>query len=133
MVSKEDEISIKVDIHLKDPDKEVSRSSNHAHFPGFVPGFWRRKLFTFFVFQNIVLCLEDRDGDELILVLSGYYKLLTDRDLEVIREKNQFSQQNGEFALLSLLALSNLWKINGPSVGKQGRKPCLKTVACTLS
>lgn len=47
--------------------------------------------------QNIVLSLEDRDAEELILVLRGYYQLLANRELEIVRQKTPFSQQIGKF------------------------------------
>ena len=46
--------------------------------------------------QNIILSLEDRDAEELILVLCGYYRLLTDRELEVIQEKSRWSEEQGK-------------------------------------
>lgn len=46
-----------------------------------------------FFFQKLALTLEDRDGEELILVLCGYYKLLTERDLEVIQDHSILQQQ----------------------------------------
>ena len=48
-------------------------------------------------FQNIILSLEDRDAEELILVLCGYYRLLTDRELEIIQEKSRWSEEQGKF------------------------------------
>jgi hypothetical protein len=39
--------------------------------------------------------LEDRDAEELILVLCGYYRLLTDRELEIIQEKSRWSEEQG--------------------------------------
>ena len=33
------------------------------------------------MFQNLVLTLEDRDAEEFVLVLQGYFSLLTERDL----------------------------------------------------
>jgi len=66
LVSKEDEISQKVDIELRDPEKE-----------------------------NIVLSLEDRDAEELVLVLSGYHRLLAgargQEELNVVRQKSEFN------------------------------------------
>ena len=47
-------------------------------------------------FQNIILSLEDRDAEELILVLCGYYRLLTDRELEIIQEKSRWSEEQGK-------------------------------------
>ena len=46
--------------------------------------------------QNILLTLEDRDAEELILVLCGYHKLLTERDLEVIQDTTILQQQEEE-------------------------------------
>jgi hypothetical protein len=40
--------------------------------------------------QNIILSLEVRDSEELILVLCGYHKLLTERDLEVIQDSKTY-------------------------------------------
>jgi hypothetical protein len=34
--------------------------------------------------QSLVLLLEERDAEELVLVLQGYYLLLTDRTLSVL-------------------------------------------------
>ena len=36
--------------------------------------------------------MEDRDGEELILVLCGYYKLLSERDLEVVQDNSILQQ-----------------------------------------
>ena len=44
--------------------------------------------------QNISLSLEDRDAEELILVLCGYHRLLTERDLEVIEDKPEVEDDN---------------------------------------
>jgi len=55
---REDHVSQKIYIQLKNPEKE-----------------------------NIVLTLETRDSNELILVLSGYYRLLCLRDLEIERDE----------------------------------------------
>ena len=52
---------------------------------------------TTLLFQNIILSLEDRDAEELILVLCGYYRLLTDRELEIIQEKSRWSEEQGKF------------------------------------
>ena len=52
--------------------------------------------------QNIILSLEDRDAEELILVLCGYYRLLTDRELEIIQEKSRWSEEQGKFFLSML-------------------------------
>ena len=47
--------------------------------------------------QNIVLSLEDRDADELVLVLTGYHRLLTSggggsqEELNVVRQKSEFN------------------------------------------
>ena len=49
-----------------------------------------------FFFQNIVLSLEDRDAEELILVLCGYHKLLTERELDVIQDTAILQQQEEE-------------------------------------
>lgn len=35
------------------------------------------------MFQNLVFVLEDRDSEELILVLEGYVSLLTERELTI--------------------------------------------------
>ena len=50
--------------------------------------------------QNIILSLEDRDAEELILVLCGYYRLLTDRELEIIQEKSRWSEEQGKSFLI---------------------------------
>ncbi|XP_047475444.1 uncharacterized protein LOC125029539 isoform X2 [Penaeus chinensis] len=64
-VSREDELSCRVELSLKDPDKE-----------------------------NLVVSLEDRDAEELVLVLQGYYRLLTENPLAVthIRDRNSVDQ-----------------------------------------
>ena len=49
-----------------------------------------------YLLQNILLTLEDRDAEELILVLCGYHKLLTERDLEVIQDTTILQQQEEE-------------------------------------
>jgi hypothetical protein len=90
IVSKEDDLSKKVEITLKDPDKEVYTLDSCL----------RRSFKKNVALQNIVLSLEDRDADELILVLAGYYKLLTDTEIEVVHEQTEFSQTQGKKALL---------------------------------
>lgn len=44
--------------------------------------------------QNLVVSLEDRDAEELVLVLQGYYRLLTENPLAVthIRDRNSVDQ-----------------------------------------
>ena len=54
------------------------------------------------VFQRIVLTLEDRDCEELVLVLCGYYRLLTESHLEVTQEKSRWTEEQGEFSSFSL-------------------------------
>ncbi|KAK8738768.1 hypothetical protein OTU49_003663 [Cherax quadricarinatus] len=61
-VSREDELSYRVEISLKDPDKE-----------------------------NLLLSLEDRDAEELVLVLQGYYRLLTDNPLPVTHVRDRYA------------------------------------------
>uniref|UniRef100_T1IM84 FERM domain-containing protein n=1 Tax=Strigamia maritima TaxID=126957 RepID=T1IM84_STRMM len=41
---------------------------------------------------NIVLNLEDRDAEELVLLLQGYYHLLTDKELPVHQEKDRWAE-----------------------------------------
>jgi hypothetical protein len=64
-------------------------------------------LISFFLPQNIVLSLEDRDAEELVIVLCGYHRLLSaatasDADsadaeeLNVVRQKTEFTQELGE-------------------------------------
>lgn len=61
-VSREDELSYRVEISLKDPDKE-----------------------------NLLLSLEDRDAEELVLVLQGYYRLLTESPLPVAHIRDRYA------------------------------------------
>ena len=42
------------------------------------------------------MSLEDRDAEELILVLCGYHKLLTERELDVIQDTAILQQQEEE-------------------------------------
>ena len=46
--------------------------------------------------QNIQLTLEDRDAEELILVLCGYHKLITERELDVVQDTTILQQQEEE-------------------------------------
>jgi len=46
-----------------------------------------------FLLQKLSLTLEDRDASELILVLVGYHKLLTERDLELIQDNSILQEQ----------------------------------------
>ena len=71
-VRREDELTQYVEIRLKDPDKET-----------------------------LLLSLEERDSEEIILVLRGYHKLATDRVLPVHRERSRWTQDSGE--ILSFL------------------------------
>ncbi len=50
-------------------------------------------IFLFTHLQKLSLTLEDRDAEELILVLVGYHKLLTERDLELIQDNSILQQQ----------------------------------------
>ena len=63
-VSREDEVNRRVDIQLKDPDKE-----------------------------SLVLVLEERDAEEFVLVLQGYFSLITDRNLPVNHIKSSSDEQ----------------------------------------
>ncbi|XP_045121311.1 uncharacterized protein LOC123510326 isoform X6 [Portunus trituberculatus] len=59
-VSREDELSYRVELSLKDPDKE-----------------------------NLLLSLEERDAEELVLVLQGYYRLLTENPLPLTHARDR--------------------------------------------
>jgi hypothetical protein len=48
------------------------------------------------VLQPLVLLLEERDAEELVLVLQGYYLLLTDRTLSVIHVRTG-NEEIGQF------------------------------------
>ena len=50
--------------------------------------------------QCITLSLEDRDAEELLLVLCGYHNLLADRELEVVRQKGEFAEDQCELKTL---------------------------------
>ena len=43
--------------------------------------------------QKLCLTLEYRDAEELILVLHGYHKLLTERELEILQDHSILQQQ----------------------------------------
>ena len=45
--------------------------------------------------------MEDRDCEELVLVLCGYYRLLTESHLEVTQEKSRWTEEQGEFPSFS--------------------------------
>lgn len=49
--------------------------------------------------QTLLLSLEERDAEEIILVLRGYHKLLTDRVLPVHRERTRWTQDSGKFLI----------------------------------
>ena len=83
-VSKEDEVSYKIDVHLKDPDKEVVNKLQESE---------NGPITKMSISQKLSLTLEDRDAEELILVLCGYHKLLTERELEVIQDNSILEQQ----------------------------------------
>ena len=78
-VSKEDEVNRRVDIQVKDPSKEVGRGTRVENKNIFCT--------TFSLYQNLVLVLEERDAEELVLVLCGYFTLTTDRNLGVTHVK----------------------------------------------
>lgn len=61
-VYREDELSYRVELQLQEPNND----------------------------ENIVLSLEDREAEELVLLLQGYYQLLTDKDLPVHQEKDRW-------------------------------------------
>jgi hypothetical protein len=46
--------------------------------------------------QTLLLSLEERDAEELILVLRGYHKLFTDRVLPIHRERTRWTQDSGK-------------------------------------
>ncbi len=54
--------------------------------------------------QNIALSLEDRDAEELVLVLAGYHRLLSavggraapQQELEVVRHRSEFTEELGK-------------------------------------
>lgn len=50
-----------------------------------------------FEMQTLVLSLEERDAEELVLVLRGYHKLFTDRDMSVHRERSRWTQDSGNY------------------------------------
>ena len=43
--------------------------------------------------QSLVLVLEERDAEELVLVLAGYFNLATDLDLAVTHVKSTSDEQ----------------------------------------
>ena len=45
------------------------------------------------ILQKLCLTLEYRDAEELILVLHGYHKLLTERELEILQDHSILQQQ----------------------------------------
>ena len=47
----------------------------------------------FFYFQNLLLTLEERDAEEFVLVLQGYFSLLTDRELSVTLVKSSLDEK----------------------------------------
>ena len=67
-----------MEIEVKDPEKEVRKPK--VNFP-----LQNINKSSFFLLQTISLSLEDRDAEELVLVLRGYFRLLTGRELEVAR------------------------------------------------
>ena len=80
-VSRDDEVHRKVDITLKDPDKEVIyRRDNKIEN-------------IYFYFQNLILTLEERDAEEFVLVLQGYFSLLTERELSVTLVKSSLDEK----------------------------------------
>ncbi|MPC52287.1 hypothetical protein E2C01_046151 [Portunus trituberculatus] len=47
-------------------------------------------MFFFFPsFQNLLLSLEERDAEELVLVLQGYYRLLTENPLPLTHARDR--------------------------------------------
>ena len=58
--------------------------------------------------QSLVLVLEERDAEELVLVLAGYFNLATDLDLAVTHVKSTSDEQceyNLRGILLNVLVL----------------------------
>jgi len=53
--------------------------------------------------QTLLLSLEERDAEELVLVLRGYHKLFTDRALPVHRERSRWTQDSGNLSLQTLI------------------------------
>ena len=83
-VSRDDEVHRKVDITLKDPDKEVIKKYREE--------ITKEEIY-FFYFQNLLLTLEERDAEEFVLVLQGYFSLLTDRELSVTLVKSSLDEK----------------------------------------
>ena len=89
VVTKEDQVSTRVSISLKDPDKD-----------------------------KIQLILEDRDCEELVLVLCGYYRLLTEQPLEVVQEKSRWSEEQGESSCFCPMLYGNIINLEGTFIYK---------------
>lgn len=85
-VRREDELTQFVEIRLKDPDREVGPE------PFVRPS---AVVTTKFPLQTLLFSLEERDSEELLLVLRGYHKLATDRVLPVHRERTRWTQDSG--------------------------------------
>ena len=71
----------------------------------------------------MALTLEDRDAEELILVLCGYHKLLSQRTLEVIQDhaiiqqqqqlQQQEDEQTGNYIIIIIMNKESLdWSAN---------------------
>ena len=87
-VSKEDEVNRRVEIQIKDPAKEVYIITillHHTCIPSFIPHTFSP--------QSLVLVLEERDAEELVLVLAGYFTLATESDLSVTHVKSTSDEQ----------------------------------------
>ena len=78
-VSKQDEVKMRVDIQVKDPSKEVGKGARGEKK--------NIQFTTLSVHKNLVLVLEERDAEELVLVLCGYFTLTTERVLGVTHVK----------------------------------------------
>lgn len=55
--------------------------------------------------------MEDRDAEEFVLVLRGYYRLFTDRDLFVDLEKDMWMQKTGICKYL-IFVIFNFFYVN---------------------
>lgn len=70
----------------------------HAHFINLA------LTFIYLLLQKLSVTLEERDAEELVLVLQGYYALLAEKSLPVHHSRDNYGADQGEkFTLVSIL------------------------------
>ena len=82
-----------IQIQIKDPAKEITHILLHPNHPSHRPHPSSHSQPHVSSPQSLVLVLEERDAEELVLVLTGYFTLATESDLSVTHVKSTSDEQ----------------------------------------